>query len=123
MSSLNTGDFLLRPKLLGFSHVGVWLGGGAVFHNAPGKGEHISSLAEFAEGEGVTIEPSLADPAIVLSRVREKLQAPRDYDLITNNCEHSATGVVTGRSYSRQIVASMLVLFGLGALYLSLRRR
>lgn len=50
MTSLLIGDFLTRPKALGATHVGVWLGGGAVYHNAPDRGEHISSVADFAKG-------------------------------------------------------------------------
>jgi hypothetical protein len=123
MSTLHIGDFLLRPKLLGISHVGIWMGGGAVFHNAPDRGEHISSVADFAKGEKVTVEPTLADPAIVVARVRSKLFAPRVYDILSNNCEHSATHVVTGRAFSRQMQTGVAIIIGLGLLYLALRRR
>jgi len=58
MSTLNFGDFLLRPKCLGISHVGVWLGGGRVFHDAPARGEHVSSveIAPKENGDGKVYE-------------------------------------------------------------------
>lgn len=112
MHALRIGDFLLRPKALGFTHVGVWMGGGAVFHNAPQRGEHVSSITDFAQGAPVTTERSDAHPAVVAARVRAKLAAPSSYDPVANNCEHSANAVVTGkaRSVQLQVVVSVLVL-------------
>ncbi len=103
MNALSVGDFLHRPKLIGVTHVGVRMGGGTVFHNAPERGEHISSVAEFAKGEPVRIEPKNADPSTVFGRVRAKLSRPREYDPISNNCEHSANEVVIGHPFSFQL--------------------
>lgn len=122
MNSLSIGAFLLRPKLLGISHVGVWMGGGAVFHNAPDRGEHISSVAEFANGEKIRVEPTRADPMAVVARVRSKLRQPRGYDLISNNCEHAANHVVIGRAFSGQLRVAAVVV-ALGIIYLALRKR
>lgn len=123
MSTLSIGDFLLRPKLLGITHVGVWMGGDAVFHNAPDRGEHMSSVAEFAKGENIQIEPKNADPDTVISRVQAKLIQPRGYDPISNNCEHSANHVVTGRAFSIQLRVAVMVVAALGVTYFALRKR
>lgn len=125
MSTLSIGDFLLRPKLPGITHVGVWMGGDSVFHNAPDRGEHVSSVAEFAKGENIQVEPKNADPVTVIARVQTKLTQPRGYDPISNNCEHSANDVVTGRAFSIQlrVVAVGIVAVTLGVAYLALRKR
>lgn len=123
MNALSVGDFLLRPKLLGVTHVGVWMGGGAVFHNAPDRGEHISSVAEFAKGEPVRIQPKNADPLTVVGRVRAKLSRPREYDPISNNCEHSANEVVTGHPFSDQLRAVVAIVVVIGVAWVALRKR
>lgn len=123
MSTLNFGDFLLRPKCLGISHVGVWLGGGRVFHNAPARGEHVSSVEEFAQGETVTVKATNADAASVSVRVHSRLSAPQPYDVLSNNCEHTANHVVTGKAFSPQLVAGVVVLVALVFTCLALRKR
>lgn len=123
MNALNVGDFLLRPKLLGVTHVGVWMGGGTVFHNAPGRGEHISTVAEFANGEAVQTEPKNADPAVVFTRVRAKLSRPGEYDPVSNNCEHSANEVVTGLRFSNQLRAAVAIVVIVGIACWALRKR
>lgn len=123
MSTLNFGDFLLRPKCLGISHVGVWLGGGRVFHNAPGRGEHVSSVEEFAQGEPVTVKATNADAASVSVRVHSRLSAPQPYDALSNNCEHTANHVVTGKAFSHQLVAGVVVLVALVLACIAVRKR
>lgn len=123
MSTLNFGDFLLRPKCLGISHVGVWLGGGRVFHNAPGRGEHVSSVEEFAQGEPVTVKATNADAACVSVRVHSRLSTPQPYDALSNNCEHTANHVVTGKAFSPQLVAGVVVLIALVLTCIAVRKR
>lgn len=122
MNGLRIGDFLLRSKILGISHVGVWVGDGAVFHNAPDRGEHVSSLADFAQGQPLRVEPKNTDATIVVARVRSKLVRPQSYDLVTNNCEHSANAVVSGFAFSNQLRVAAFVAAA-GVLYLILRKR
>lgn len=123
MSTLNFGDLLLRPKCLGISHVGVWLGGGRVFHNAPARGEHVSSVEEFAQREPVTVKATNADPASVSVRVHSRLSVPRPYDVLSNNCEHTANHVVTGKAFSPQLAAGVAVLIALVLTYIAVRKR
>ena len=123
MKTLLIGDFLLRPKALGFTHVGVWLGGGAVFHNAPLQGEHVSSVTDFAQGAPVMAQRSNADPAAVVARVRAKLAAPNAYDAVINNCEHSANSIVTGKASSAQLrVALGLLALAIAAVVIARKR-
>lgn len=117
------GDFLLRPKSLGFTHVGVWLGNGTVFHNAPTRGEHVSSVQDFAKGETVSFQSTNASPATVLTRVRSRLATPRGYDLLSNNCEHSANHVVTGEASSRQLITAVSIIIAAAAVCLLIRKR
>lgn len=107
----------MRPKALGATHVGVWLGGGAVYHNAPDRGEHVSAVADFAKGASVAVVRTNADASIVVARARARLAVPRSYDVVNNNCEHAANAVVTGRAFSPQLQATVIVAIGVLVLY------
>lgn len=120
---LRVGDLLLRPKCLGFTHVGVWLGNGVVFHNAPERGEHVSTVEDFASGDVVSSKSTNAHPAIVLSRVGSRLTTPRAYDLFNNNCEHSANHVVSGKAFSAQLIIGAAIVIASVALLLIARKR
>ncbi len=112
----------MRPKALGATHVGVWLGGGAVYHNAPGHGEHVSSVADFANGASVAVVRTNADASTVVARVRTRLVTPQSYDVVNNNCEHAANAVVTGRAVSPQLQAVVIIAIGVLMLYCIARR-
>ena len=110
---IRPGDILKRDKGL-HEHVGVAWFDGRVLHNSPRRGEHLSSLDEFAAGRVIRVQPT---PARYRDRVRANggavLQAPRDYNLLRNNCEHTAHYVVHGRSKSPQLLAwTAVALFG-----------
>lgn len=121
---------LKRPKVNGFvDHIGLYLSDSMVAHNTPEKGEHISSLAEFAGGEQVTVVAQLDNPPLasirsVLEQVRTN---PQKYDAVSNNCEHFVTRLLGNKSESRQlqgivigtIAAISVVLF---LIYLSKRK-
>lgn len=113
------GDLLRRPKVAFARHVGVWAGAGAVFHNAPGKGECIEPLASFATGHSVEIERTGVPPQVVWTRIRDRMARPRPYDLVANNCEHSANAVVTGRVSSPQLQAFVLLSLFVGVILLA----
>lgn len=109
MNRLNFGDVLIRDKCLGIMHVGVCAGPGIVFHNSPDKGEHISTLEEFSMGKPVRAQPNAAAPADVALRIQQKLIQPAKYDLLTRNCEHSASEVVCGQSTSPTLDAVVVL--------------
>ncbi len=104
--NLNVGDKISRPKANGLiKHVGVYLGNERVFHNLPGRGEHVSSLAEFVAGQQMTVIPSPADLNVVQLnwRVQERLNNPKPYHTTDYNCEHAASYVLTGQTDSPQL--------------------
>lgn len=111
------GDLLIRPKSLMFiDHVGVAVGPNAVFHNAPGKGEHLSTVDEFAAGQAVEVRLTGAEPLSVLARVQERLSNPSPYAAAETNCEDSAYAVVEGKPRSPQRVFIVIGLLILAAL-------
>ncbi len=110
---IRPGDILRRPKGL-HEHVGVAWFDGRVLHNSPRRGEHLSSVDEFAAGRAVRVQPT---PTHYRSRVLANgvavLRAPRGYHLLRNNCEHTAHYVVHGRPTSPQLLAwTVIALFG-----------
>lgn len=118
--SLNVGDILSRPKLL-FVHRGVYLGGGLVLHNLPGRGEHVSSLRDFAHNQLVSVRPLPANkrPA-AWQKVAATVKNPKPYDAVANNCDHTVTRITEGREYSYQLLrAGILLGVGLATLVLT----
>lgn len=109
---LNPGDLLLRPKCLGIvQHEGVVIGPNAVLHNTPDKGEHVSTVHEFADGKPMQVHPAAAPPAMLLSRAQQVLCRPRRYDPLARNCQHTASELLSGRATSAwvQVLALLLV--------------
>ena len=110
---IRPGDILKRNKGL-HEHVGVAWFDGRVLHNSPRRGEHLSTMGEFAAGRAIRVQPT---PAHYRNRVRANggavLRAPRRYNLLRNNCEHTAHYVVHGRPASPQLLAwTAVALFG-----------
>lgn len=116
---LNVGDKVIVPKMGGVNHVGIFVFNG-VLHNSPGKGEHLSTLEKFANGQIPTVERTNSNPRWVEKRAYEILQNPRPYDLMNRNCEHTAHDILTSRPESPQLVAGLIALFivGIGAIFL-----
>lgn len=85
------GAVLSRPKAGGLiEHEGLYVGSGQVFHNTPERGDHFSTLAEFARNHNMRIRytDSWLVPA-VLSRAQQLARMNRRYDVATYNCQHS----------------------------------
>ena len=101
---LKIGDIVARPKALGFvQHLGVVAGNNRIFENTPDKGEHLSTLPEFAAGQSMTVHPTGAAPAQVKARVRHALANYRPFRLFGRNCEDSVYEVVEGKARSPQL--------------------
>lgn len=84
-------------------HVGLLVEGWGVFHNSPGKGEHVSSLQEFADGKEVRFfEVQGMEPFTVIARINKMLEAPQPYSPFYN-CEHTISKVLTGDAESPQL--------------------
>ena len=102
MSSYLPGDTISRRKGL-VMHQGVALGDGRVLHNIPGRGEHISSEAEFSRGRKISVlKRSRAEREQALASAAS-WRASRGYSLFTNNCEHTVNRASTGRAKSPQL--------------------
>lgn len=106
---IEAGDILQRPKGP-VTHQGIALPGERVFHNAPGKGEHVTTFLEFARGKDVTVLKS--DPEVrrmTLQRVQAAIKNPQKYSLLSNNCEHTVSRATKGISSSPQLTFAIFV--------------
>jgi hypothetical protein len=102
-------------------HIGVRLPDGRVAHCAPGLGEHISTIEEFAAGLDVTIDRIVSEleQMPTLRRIAEAMQSPKDYDSTTNNCEMFANRVTGKTPESPQLQGMVLVLAAVSVLGLA----
>jgi hypothetical protein len=96
----------------GYSHHGVYVGGGRVMHYAGLSGglwqcgpvEEVS-LLRFGHGNAIRIVAHLTGayaPEEIVRRARSRL-GENDYRLLTNNCEHFCNWCVSGVSHSAQV--------------------
>lgn len=112
--SIPAGHLISAPKGI-FTHVGLSLGGGLVFHNNPDKGEHVSTLANFSKGKPIGLYDQVGhfDFHKALENIASALKAPKAYHLTANNCEQSLNRVLGRPSTSPQLqfwtVASLLL--------------
>lgn len=109
------GDIVGRRKGL-VMHKGLVLDDGRVLHNLPLRGEHVSSISEFARGHRISVtarsrEQRQAALRNAASRNAGGVDGGR-YRLFSNNCEHTVYGIADGRPRSPQLHAWLL---GLGA--------
>ena len=98
-------DHLEVPRQHGlFNHHGIDLGDGTVAHYLEGREILRSSLADFSQGQPVTIvshdQPST--PGVTLRRAMGRI-GEQNYNLLFNNCEHFAIWCKTGRHRSTQV--------------------
>jgi hypothetical protein len=109
-SVLRIGDVLSRPKALSFvEHFGVVIGTDRVLHNTPEKGEHVSSVAQFAAGENLTVHRREVHVMSLLARTQHVLTKPRRYNLLTRNCEHTLSEVLWGVAKSPTFIIVALL--------------
>ena len=122
MTRYLAGDILSRRKGL-VVHRGVALGDGRVLHNTPGRGEHISSEAEFANGHRVSVtRSSLDDRRRALHHAAHLgVRGGRAYDLLGNNCEHTVSRASSGDARSPQL-RGWIAGVGLAAVTLAVTR-
>ncbi len=95
------GDIVSVQKGL-FTHVGVVAYNG-ILQNSPGSCERIVSWAEFVQGRPWTLTRTNMEAWLVLHRVEKILAAPRAYDALSQNCEHTVNEVVYGQAKSSQV--------------------
>jgi Lecithin retinol acyltransferase len=101
----------LTTSRRGYTHHGVYVGGGRVVHYSGFSGswqcgpvEEVS-LARFSAGREmrIVVHPASAfSQEEIVRRARSRL-GENDYRLLTNNCEHFCNWCSTGVSHSRQV--------------------
>ncbi len=106
---ISPGDVLYRRKGLFFEHVGVYLGWNLVFQNTPKAGEHFVSLADFTQGHPYRVRRTGVPQHLLNWRTQLRLQQPRRYNLLLNNCEHTASALTDGESWSPQLFAGLVI--------------
>jgi len=119
LGHLLPGDLLERPKGP-VTHMGIYLGNGRVLHNTPGYGEHETSFSEFVKDKEVAVyQPPQYMRDHILHNASAVLADPKQYFLLTNNCEHTVRRIVEEQSYSRQLIIWGLIATTLiGTIYL-----
>jgi len=125
IANIGIGDLLFRPKFFGFmklEHVGVVVPQNMVLHNTPERGEHVSTVQEFAAGQAVRVQKTGSNSADVLSRANKVLADPKRYNPAFRNCEHTAFEVISGVAKSPFVLAVVGILLFIGLLVWLLRR-
>lgn len=103
--------YVMRPLINmegAYEHHGIDCGDGTVIHYYKGGEEAViarTSFETFARGNPVFVKPYAVSyvPDVVVARAESRL-GERQYQLLTNNCEHFATWCKIGRNESRQLV-------------------
>lgn len=110
--NLMIGDLLVRNKGL-VVHFGLVVGAG-VAHIWPGKPVTVTTLEAFADGKPYqVVKTNGVDQAELLVRLEDVISSGRVYSLLTNNCEHLASYLLTGVSRSPQLmIATVAALMG-----------
>lgn len=126
-TTLQRGDILIVNRVL-YKHFGIYAGNGKVIHYAALNGDfgdniciHEAPLERFAQENEIIVgrfsdafmnTHTVYSPDETVARARSRL-GERQYNLVTNNCEHFALWCKTGESESFQvnIAAGMLALF------------
>ncbi len=123
MTRYLAGDVLSRRKGL-VMHRGIALGDGRVLHNTPGRGEHISTESDFANGHRVRVESAsytARQRALAHAAELEREGRGRSYHLFGNNCEHTVNRATSGDARSPQL-RGWLAGVGLAAVALAITR-
>lgn len=100
-----------RKKVSGLvAHAGLELnfsmGEGLILHTSPDKNTHLSTIEEFSAGEKLVKKTSINATQAIVDRINSRLFAGFKYSVF-NNCEHLASGVLTGRPTSAQLKTTL----------------
>lgn len=102
-----------RNKMSGLlAHAGLELtfelGEQLVLHTSPDKNTQLSTVEEFSAGEPLVKKTSIKATQVIVDRINSRLSANFKYSVF-NNCEHLASGVLTGSATSAQLKTSLTV--------------
>ena len=94
------------------AHAGVELkfdqGEPLVLHTNPENNTHISTIEEFLAGEAIVRRTTISATQAIADRIKKRLSTKSKYSL-TDNCEHLASEVLTGKPTSAQLKTSLTV--------------
>ncbi len=108
-NSLAIGDILITKKLGFIDHKGVYLGSNSVLTNTPERGEHVTTLADFAGGQPVKVQRTGANFSSVLENARRILSRPKPYNPALRNCEHTSSETTAGKAESPSVIVGLIV--------------
>ena len=120
-TALSQGSIALisRPKLNGLGkHYGVLMPNNTVYH-LDKPGQNADSLELFSQGKACAVEriADLSEHASILNRLHEAIKNPGIYNEITNNCEHFANWIISGKKFSPQLQKFTFVAIALGGIF------
>lgn len=85
------GDVLCVDKGA-YEHVGISDGKGKVYENSKNKGVRYVSEKAFSAGKNINIinlgKLGSKEPKKIIQKAKEIMASPKEYNLISNNCEH-----------------------------------
>ena len=113
------GDIVSRRKGI-VMHRGLVLDDDRVYHNTPSNGEHVSTIEEFRKNKRMYVR-SMDDADRQAALRSYSNPTGRNYNLFTNNCEHTISRGPNGKGRSPQL-ASFLISGGVAAATLVLTR-
>lgn len=106
-TKLKLGDLLYRSK--GFvQHAGVYMGKEQVLHNGPDGGVEVVSYDTYSQGKTVNVVSTDQQNICELKqRLQQITQGDTQYQWFSNNCEHIANFLISGRKHSPQKQAAI----------------
>lgn len=133
LSSLypEAGDLVKVKRKAGYSHYGIAVGNEHVIHFTGANGDlgedeggimvRETSLASFANGDQVLVEKSFNSPfkpEIIVERAKNAVGSTnfrgKPYNFVTNNCEHFARYIFSGRARCTQVRSTVKNLAAIG---------
>lgn len=104
-NKLKIGDRLYRSKWL-VEHAGISLGNGRVIHNSPDGDVQICTLDEYSAGKPVKVmlsELNKEKQNELLNQVEQLTSQEKNYNVLSYNCEHLASSVLSCKPKSEQL--------------------
>lgn len=121
---LEPGDILDRSNVF-VPHPGIYWGNNLVLHNAPPRGEHLSSFEEWTDGHDfIVTKPTPELRREILRRSSEILANPQAYSHLWRNCEHTFYQITEGapRSPTVRKAVGITVIVVAGGLAIKYRK-
>jgi hypothetical protein len=100
-----------RQKAAALNHLGILLPNGLVAHCAPGRGEHVSTIEDFAMDQDVTIIEEIPRrlQAATFKRIADAMRSPKDYHATKNNCEMFVNRMLGRAAASPQLNTALII--------------